>query len=312
MSAFFNRYTVSIGILLAIVVLSPGPGTSRAGAALHDSAHAPVFACLTILLLLASTRHRSQRLAIKDYIVAFVLAVALGFATEVVQRLTGGDASWLDLRSDTIGALAACGLFAAFDRRVESWQRAALAAAALALLAVHTMQFARVGIAYVHRDRDFPTVFDASNRRAQLFVVATSARIAYSTLPPALANRPFEPSLRVTMVRGDWPGVAIEEPHPDWSRYAQLKLDLANPQAQPLALNLRVLDRAHNWQTDDRFNRTVHIAANARTVVSIPIADIERAPRQRRLDTRAIADLRLFTETAPAGRVFYVTRIWLE
>lgn len=311
-SAFFNRYTLLIGILLAVVVLSPGPGAARAGTALHDSAHAPVFACLTLLLLIALARYRSQPLAIKDYVVAFVVGVTLGFATEVVQKLTGGDASWLDFRSDTIGALVACGAFAALDRRLASRLRAGLAVAAIALLALHSAQFVRVGIAYANRDSDFPTVFDASNRRAEIFVVATSARLAYATLPEALAHRPFEPSLQVLMERGNYPGVAFEEPYPDWSRYTQLKLDLANPDAQPLDLNLRVIDRAHTWQTDDRFNRNVRIDANARTVASIPVADIERAPRNRRLDTRSIADVRLFTDPKNVGRVFYVTRVWLE
>jgi hypothetical protein len=312
MSALFNRYTLLIGILLAIVVFSPGPGATRAGAALHDSAHAPVFACLTMLLLVVLARHRAQPLTLNDYLVGCVLGIVLGLATEVVQKLTGGDASWLDLRSDTVGALAACGLFAAFDRRMGSWSRGSLTAAAVAVLALHSVQFIRVGIAYAHRDADAPVLFDASTRRAELFVVATSASLAYTTLPAALANRPLEPSLAVRLERGDWPGVAFEEPYPDWSRYTQLQLDLANPAEQPLELNLRVLDRTHTWQREDRFNGSVRLAANARAVVSIPIADIERAPRQRYMDTRAIADLRLFADAAHAGRVFYVTRVWLE
>lgn len=312
MSALLNRYTLLIGILLAIVVLSPGPGSGRAGAALHDSAHAPGFACVTVLMLIGLSRYRARPLTLADYGIAFGLGVALGLATEIVQRFMGGDSSWLDLLSDTIGAAVACGVFASFDRRLSVRMRIGLAAIAIAALALHSVQFVRVGIAYAHRDQDFPVLFDAANRRAELFVVGTRSIISYTTLPAALAMRASEPSLSVLMVPGLFPGIAVEEPYPDWSRYALLKLDLTNPDMRPLELQLRVHDLAHNWESDDRFLQKVRLPANARTIVSIPIADIERAPRNRRLDTRSIADLRLFTDRRDAGRTFYVTRVWLE
>lgn len=312
MSAFFNRYTLLIGILLAIVVLSPGPGTGRAGAAVHDSAHAPGFACVTFVLLILLKRYRARPLALADYGTAFVLGAGLGLATEIVQRFMGGDSSWLDLLSDAIGAAVACGVFASFDRRISIGMRVGLATAAVAALVLHSVQFVRVGVAFAHREQDFPILFDAANRRAELFVVGRRSIVSYTILPAALAKRPSEPSLRVQLVPGLFPGVAVEEPYPDWSRYTLLKLDLANPEERPFELQLRVHDQVHNWDSDDRFQEKVRLAPNARTIVTIPIEDIARAPRHRRMDTRSIADLRLYTDRRDAGRTFYVTRVWLE
>src|SRR5262249_7971626 len=158
-----NRYTLLIGILLAVVVLSPGPGATRAGIALHDVAHAPVFAVLTLALLFALERYRARPLTLEGYILAFALGVAFGLITEIVQKATGGDASWFDLRSDAIGAAAACCFFAAFDQRIGGRLRLALAGVGLAALVLHSVQFAQVALAYSHRNSEFPVVFDAAN-----------------------------------------------------------------------------------------------------------------------------------------------------
>ena len=309
---YFNRYTLLIGILLAAVVFSPGPGTGRAAVALHDAAHAPVFACVTLLALALLRRFRPRGIALQ-YLVAFTLAVALGAATEIVQKLTGRDASWLDLTSDAIGAFAACGIFAAFDARLPRPRlRACAAIVGIGALALHSLQFARVGVAYAHRNQEFPVLFAASDARPDRFLVAQSAAIVYANLPAALASYPNEPALRVLLSKREFPGVALEEPYPDWSRQTQLKLELANPTDERLILILRVLDQAHDWDFGDRFNRTLSIEPQTRTTFSIPIEQIARAPATRTMDMRSIADLRLFADERNVAGEFFLTRAWLE
>ena len=309
---YFNRYTLSIGILLAVVVLSPGPGASRGGAALHDFAHAPAFACVTLLFLSLFKRRGRGTLA-RQYVQAVALAVLLGLATEIVQRLTGGDSSWLDLKSDTIGAFAACGLFAGVDIRIARRAlRASLVVAGSALLVVHSVQFARVGLAYVHRNQEFPVLFDAKDPRPDRFLRPTNSEIGYSSLPPDLAQSPGEVGLHVRLSNGPWPGIAFEEPYSDWSRHERLMVDIANPGDATIDLVLRVHDRAHDWKFDDRFNRNLRILPHTRTTFAIPLADIERAPATRRLDLRAIADVRLFAGEIRPDRSVFVSRVWLE
>lgn len=311
----FIRYTLPIGILLAVVVLSPGPGTKRAGQALHDFAHAPVFACITILVLvLLAQRQRQPRTpAWLQYPLAFLLAALLGLATEILQKWSGGDASWADLRSDVVGAAAACGAFAGFDRRIARLDvRRCSLMAALALLTWHSLPFARVGLAYLHRNEEFPTLFDARDAGTDRFVVATSAQLHYTTLPLGLGKAEGEPTLRVRLQSGDWPGVALEEPYPDWSGQRRLMIDVANPEETSLELTLRVLDEAHDWTFEDRFNATLEIAPRTRKTFAISLADIESAPAGRRLDLEQIADVRLFADGPAVGRNLFLTRVWLE
>lgn len=309
---YLNRYTLTIGILLAVVVFSPGPGATRGGAALHDIAHAPTFACVTWLLLMLFKRLQRGSVA-SQYLIAFALAVALGLATEIVQRLTRGDASFLDLASDAIGAFAACGIFAGFDRRIsQRVLRVGAAVVGVTALLLHSFQFVRIGLAYVHRNQEFPALFDARDARPDRFLTPTSSTLQYTTLPAELSRIEDEPTLLVKLAAGPWPGIAFEEPYPDWSQHERFMLDIANPSDASLDVVLRVLDREHNWRFDDRFNRNLRIDPRTRTTFSIPLADIEHSPATRLLDLKAIADVRIFTGENNAGRDVFVTRVWLE
>jgi hypothetical protein len=66
---------------------------------------------------------RNARALLVEYATAFAVALLLGLTTEIVQKILGRDASWFDLHSDVIGALAGCGAFAVFDQRLPTVRR---------------------------------------------------------------------------------------------------------------------------------------------------------------------------------------------
>jgi hypothetical protein len=311
---YFNRYTLSIGILLVAVVFSPDPGTSFAIGALHDFAHAPIFGCVALLILIWLKKRSTRTWSVAtEYLTAFAGAVLLGLATEIAQKFTARDPSWFDLRSDALGAAAFCSLFAAFDRRISgSAMRICAALVGVALLIFHSLPLARVGLAYAHRNQAFPTLFDAEDPRADKFVAPLRSEIEYIALPPMFAKQANEPTLHVRFTSGPWPGLDLDEPCPDWSGYRTLMLDLANPSDAELSLAIRVHDRRHDWSFEDRFNHSFTLAPHTRTTYAIAIADIERGPAARRLEMREVADVMLFATEANTGRDLYVSRIWLE
>jgi VanZ family protein len=312
---YFNRFTLSIGILLAAVVFSPDPGVSRASTAVHDFAHAPIFGCiaLSILSWLRSQPAMQSWSVPKQYAVAFVTAVLLGLATEIAQKYAGRDSSWIDLRSDALGAAAFCGLFTMLDRRIDSSTvRAIGVLIAIALLTWHSVPAVQVTLAYVHRSQDFPSLIDARDARSDRFASPFRSHSEYRQLPTIFAKAENERALWLRFGAQEWVGLDLDEPYPDWSNYRTLKLDLTNPNDSPLRLIIRVHDRTHNWHFDDRFNRGFTLAPRTRTTYSIALADIERAPLARRLDLQHIANVQLFTSGTNAEREVYVSRIWLE
>ena len=312
---YFNRYTLSISILLLAVVFSPDSGVSRATSATHDFAHAPIFGCVALLLL---NWFKSLPLArswsiTKQYFVAFLIAVLFGLATEAAQSFVSREASWIDCRSDALGAAAFCGLFMILDRRIANMQiKVTGVAAAVAMLTWHSIPFVTVMSAYRHRDADFPLLLDARDNARDEFAAGQYSQTDYVRVPTLFARVPEEQALRVRFGSAEWVGLDLDEPYPDWTGYHTLAFDLINPSDAPLHLSIRIHDRRHNWQLSDRFTRKFTLAPRARTIYTVPLADVERGPRTRRLDMDHIANLLLFTTGADAGREIYVSRIWLE
>ena len=222
---------VLIGILLAAVVFAPVPGQSLGIATLHDFAHAPIFGCIALLVLFALGSHGSLGgLPLwMQYLGAFCIAIGLGALTEVAQIPTGRDASWMDLRSDVLGAAGFLGLYAAFDHRLRPAAiRAIGAVVGLSFLAIHSIPLVVAANAYLHREQAFPVLADFSQRIDPYFIVPQRAVLDLEPLPPQWARQPGEQAMRVTFAVGPWPGVDFAEPEPDWSGYRTLEIGRAH------------------------------------------------------------------------------------
>jgi VanZ family protein len=310
-----NRYWVLIAILLAAVVFSPDPGSSRAIAAAHDFAHAPVFGCVSVLLLvwLRGFRPTRDHRLITQYAVAIAGGAGLGLATEIAQAFAGRDASWVDLRSDVLGSIAFAAMFALIDARIDrrSLSRT-LCALGVILMIVHSLPFVQTLLAYVRRNQEFPTLFEARDSTPDAFIGRLRSEFAYEPLPPLFATTQNEQALHIRFTNGPWLGMYVDEPRPDWSGYQTLAVDLTNPSDAPLHMVIRVHDRAHNYRFEDRFNRAFRVPAATRMTLLIPLAEIESAPDGRKLDLCEIAQIILFTAERNAGRDLYVSRIWLQ
>lgn len=309
-----------IAILLVAVVFAPVPGDSRWIRTLHNSAHAPIFGCVSLLMLLAGRSHpRLQSLSlIGQYALAFGAALALGVLTEFLQIPAGRDASVEDALHDVIGSLAFLGIFAAVDSRLGGvTQNAAIRFAAgvigIVALGVAAAPVTRAAIKYQQRDQRFPVLADFSQRYDRYFIFQQSSEFSPVTMPAAWARAKDESAMRVRLLEGPYPGMNFIEPLPDWSAYSTLAVDLTNPTPMNLQLILRVHDVAHNNQPDDRFGKRFELPPGTRQIWRIPLQDIATGPKSRRLDLHRVAGLIIFrAEDSPPAGELYLSRVWLE
>lgn len=306
---------VLIGILLAAVVFAPVQGHTRGFRTLHDFAHAPIFGCIALLALFAFGSHRrlGRLPPWAQYLSAFCIAVTLGALTEIAQIPVGRDASWMDLRSDVLGAGGFLGLYALFDTRLRrAGVRVIGALAGVSLLAIHSMPLAAAVNAYLHREQAFPVLADFTQRIDTFFITPHWATVDLRPLPQQWARRPGELAMRVSFAAGRWPGVDFAEPQPDWSGYRTLAIDITNPVGDELILGFRVHDVHHDQRYADRFNRTLRVPPLTRTVLRIPIADIRSGPLTRAMDLQRIADYLMFRSSESVVGEMYVAGVWLE
>lgn len=303
--------------LVALVLFGKLPPWPKYWVVLGNAAHAPVFGLLAVICLLvlaALTRSRST------WLVPLALLITLGggIAVEWLQTFVGRDSSWDDVVTDALGA--ACVLaFVMWQQGfgMPSPGRLTRILAPLVVIvcaAAILYPLAEAAAAYARRASQFPVIAQFDSPLDLYFVSDVGAVATRGHLPDMWRTATDSESLRVLVANEPYPGVAFTEPASDWSAWSTLKLDITNPDARPLDLNVRVHDIAHKQHYDDRFNRRFVVEGSTRTTISIPLQDIQQGPKSRPLDLEGIAGVIVFTDgpSATFGRQFYLTRIWLE
>ena len=303
----------AVSALLAVVLLAGMPSGSRIYAVLNDAAHAPVFAALALLLLgLVQGAARSR--ATWTLGAALLLSIGIGMGVEWIQGIIGRDSSWQDVGTDLLGAACALGLAGWWQARGRG-RAVRFAFLAVALLAGGLALFpvVQAAVAYGHRASAYPVLNRFDSQLDLYFVSPVNAEVSRRSLADGWLDASGSPSLRLVTTGGDYPGI-ITEPARDWRGWSVLKLDLTNPGETVLELHVRVDDAPGTRQFHDRFNRGFRIPGATRTVLSVPLQEIEQGPIGRTLNLGDVARLIVFLTgpSARPGTEFYVTRIWLE
>jgi hypothetical protein len=295
---------IAAAVIILTVIFGDLPGESLYAAVLQNACHAPAFAVLaliTLALLTPGIRNAAVRAPVT---VGAMLLV--GAATEGVQSLFGRDAELEDVVNDVAGALGAVGLWLYLHWRGRTDARARVARIAALVLCLAAAVYwlaplAQCARAYWDRHAEFPVLAQFKSGR-DLSFISSSGGDAHIV----------DSALQVDLDSGRWPGVTLSEPAPDWTGYRTLAVELGNPGSVALPLRFRVNDRAHRGVTDDRFNMDVLLPPGVRTTLHIPLEDIARSPRTRRMDMSTISQLTLFRDGGAPGQVLRLYRIWLE
>jgi VanZ family protein len=253
---------------------------------LEDLGHPLLFALLAVLCFRWVRAHRPSP-ARAPYIVALAGAVLFGLATEAAQQGLGRDASWRDLLNDVLGAILAL-LLCAHREAAPSEHRArrrSRALAAVLLAAAMLSPFLWTCAAYLHRAWQVPVLWQPDS--------ALFARFS-------------------RWQGGTYPGLVIDEPAADWSRYAMLVLELRNRRARTSVVVVRAHDRTHTQRHADRFNAAFELPPDAVRTIRIPLEQLRRAPDGRQMDLGAMKGLAVFQTAARQPPFFQVREIRLE
>ena len=301
----------AIVFLLSLVVFAKFHEPTRLAHTLQKLAHPVTFGAIA-LLFLALPRAKPRRL-FGSYVVAFALAVSCGAATEVAQAFLARDPSILDVLRDALGASTALAGFATLmpgaDARGRSAWRAMGAMLACLGFIVMVTPLSICLAAYANRDFRFPTLLEACSPLDRYFLSGGNARVVPSM---ASTTSPCGSVLQVELGRAPYAGITLNEPYPDWRTAHTLVLDRRNPGDFDLSLVVRVHDRAHNDQLQDRFNHEFTLRAREQREISIPITEIEHAPASRSMDLAQIAGIIVFRDRGETAGNFEVERILLR
>jgi VanZ family protein len=305
-----------LAALLTSVVFAETPQGSAFLHVLQKLGHPIVFGscALLILYLWWPPGDRQGRSGQTDYALAFAITLALGALTEIAQLFTHRDASVADVLRDGLGAATALSGHWLFSSRVGRLRTQGIRLLAGVIcasgLAVASAPMAWCLAAYANRDLRFPVLWQLNSVLDLYFLNAPTC--TYGSAPhwkvfarPASLCVPLPSTKRA-------PGLALEEPYPDWQGRSVLTIDVGNPTPSPLRLTVRVHDRNHNQEPEDRFNRSFLIAGSTRQVIVIPLEEIAAAPRGRRMDLQHIAHIGIFRSAGTGDGFLLLHRIALQ
>lgn len=275
-----------------------------------DAAHLPLFLGLTLVF-----HHYLgcwNRPAWLQRLVAGSIAVALALATEWLQPLVGRDDSLQDFANGFLGIIIAVTGLAVIKSRGSTLPRAVWAGLSLTAILYVAWPAWQEGRAIQLRARNFPILGDFENP-AELRVWypqgGTSNRTSQIDISSEHATR-GQHSLQVQLGKTDWPGVNFNAGKMDFSGYHRLALDIHNPGGM-FDLILRLDDDGDCSSQDTRCLHGFSLT-NGWNHFTVPVTELERAPKTRRLNLRAIRRLVLFSDGQSVPPIFFLDNVRLE
>ncbi len=298
---------VIVALLMVIHFATP----SRGGLWLqtfYDSMHVLFFGVIAVCTLLATPLHWSRR---KRLLTVLVAALALSTLSEAAQIPTERDASFIDLLADWFGAAGFIAVAIVFSASISipKGRGRYLILVGIALVAWPLLPLAKVSAAYLERSQLLPELTSFDSRFGDMFFYVQNAELRKFRRS---GETTF--SAEVSLGDGPWPGIIFHDLWPNWAPYSALTIEIENPGAESLPVNIRVHDRAHRSGAQpysDRFNRSIDLAPGTQTIL-ISLSEIENAPAERQMNMREIDGLVVFCTQQESGESFILHRIRLE
>lgn len=243
-------------------------------------------------------------------LILIVLATTLVVAEliEIVQGWIGRDNEWQDVWDSGVGALLAITFCSVQIRALAQWMRIAWRVLALSTLVIVPWTVWSNLADVVIIQREFPVL---SNFSTPFEMTRWRRNHADISLHSSVGQRDY---LSVTFRPGLYSTVKFKYFHRDWRGYQRLVLDLTNPETQAYKVILRIHDRwhkQHHFALSDRFNRTLVLKPGRQQIV-IPLAEVARAPKTRKMDMAHLQELMLFTMASRVYHHLYIHSIYLE
>lgn len=262
------------------------------GTEFQNAAHVVFFA-----LFSAALQYR-----LRNRLLAFFLAMALGIAMEILQWLGPRDASWHDVTGDAAGA--ASGLLAmdalhAWQRR--HWFFGLIFAGAASCIAGIASWPLWVQIDALREARAvWPVLLDPGMRRAPVRVIQRFS--AFERTPNGIV---------IGFADGPRPGIESVGWMGNWSDWSIWSLDIENPTNHAVEITLTVHDGKYDDTDATRFNRAWVLAPQARSVIRIPLVEVATTAAGGRLD---LSDIRSYSVVRTGGQAdrIIIHRIGLE
>jgi len=287
------------------------PGITLIDHEAQNTGHTALFILLTALFLKGYRLIYHQKSNLQAYVYIFILLNIIGISIELIQIKMLRDADALDLLRNLSGIITFMGIdyFLIKKRRQEALisskkDLSILTLSCLALI-LSLLPISTLLIAYNIRNNAFPTVISFNSIFLKYFYTTHNATIFND-----IKQAPLGFNL-VEFKQSPLTGISIVEPIPNWQGYSAFCFNIYTPLKDNIKITLRINDRLHNFDYNDRFNQSFYVNTTLKKHC-FKLSDIANSPKNRTMDLTQITNIQLFQLPAKNTVRFYLSHFWLE
>ena len=280
--------------------------TSRTFDEVFEYGHLPLFGLIAIGFAFIFNRNKTQAQA-RPYVYAWMITVALGIITEIIQIIMPGRYFELhDMLFDAIGA--GCFLIIAYpfpNNGIPA--KRIFRAAALAVILAGTAPIFFAASDEITMHKSFPLI---GSFESALEMGRWGGQESEISLSASHATH-GEYSLKADLLPGEYPGISLNYLKRDWRGYDRLTFDVFLEWNTPQRITVRINDKDHNNEYDDRYNKSFVLDPGSNTVV-IDLKEVKAAPKGRNMDMGNIVNTCIFSYHLAEPRTLYFDNFRLE
>ncbi len=285
---FYKAISLAV---IAVLLFAPLPATNLWWREAINSGHTLLFVFLSFIIhsQISARMRLSNNFVI--YLFVLIIGMLLGVAIEILQSIGQREASLNDVYGNFFGIMTGLCLILLFNTKNTPYQKfssALIVVVAIGFLWSGLNPLLRLSWHYIERHNAFPVIVDFDASWSTSFVRYNNASMINMLVSGQQGHH------LVRLNSGDYPGISVIEPEPDWSGYRNLHLTIHSMSEYAHYMILRVHDDKHNQDHLDRFNKKLLIKPGLNSF-SISLAQIQYGAVDRELDLKNIAGLILFT-----------------
>ena len=304
----FQRVKYSGFLLFFLVLLFNSlPTNGLVFPHLANSSHAIVFAVASYFLLRAFC---TQGASVFRIVLICFCSFLVGVGIELIQPYFGRERSLLDGLYDLIGCTAG-GLFFRGLKCPELNRKAKhISLACLLLLSCFLQTIYYVYIVF-ERQRALPDIMTFEHPwEAELYRVSSSTVLQVVDAPLGWENA--SKVGKVSFNKGHaYPGFGLPYLPNNWEDYQQLRFDIYSENENNILLNLRVHDRRHNGQYDDRYRYRIAVKPGLNSI-QIPLRYVQNGLQGRLMDMAEVEVMMFYMVNVAGPVTLYFDNIGLE
>ncbi|WP_444995183.1 VanZ family protein [Aliikangiella sp. IMCC44359] len=283
---------------------SPPNQSSQVYQELWETGHLILFA--GVIYILSHTVYVVNYKTWQKIGLTFIFCVLFGLITEVIQLLVGRNFEIKDIINDILGGYIGLTLSLLNKKNTLriNWLYFSIIIG-LSISGGHQLILALNE--HLRMKQDFPVLANFEN-------VTQLKQWHHSHSTITLSKKIKQQgqfSMQVALSPAEYPNISLVHFIRNWQGYKNINFSIYNPSQETFNLILKIYDQEHNYQFDDRFNKTLSIAPGW-TLMKQPLQEVENAPKNRKMQLDTIASFSLFMENPQQETTFYIDELYLS